>query len=164
MKNLILINNHSFVDVITNSSSELFICNTGKSIEFVKEILAEMLQTYSKATGKEYIFDHVFGDIYLAEEKADQALKLLIEWDIPWNIHNKLSEETTKDPIPEMDYSEGYEVSVEKRNAWIARHREDLENALKGFIFIESWSDNSIPYGLFSMIEDIFNADRKHMG
>jgi len=39
MKFLIVINLHSFIDVITNSSTELFVCDTDKTVEMVKEIL-----------------------------------------------------------------------------------------------------------------------------
>lgn len=39
MKNLLIISTHSFVDLITNSSSELFICDTDKTIQTIKEIL-----------------------------------------------------------------------------------------------------------------------------
>lgn len=39
MKTILVINSHSIVDVITNSSSELFVCDKDKSIEFVKKIL-----------------------------------------------------------------------------------------------------------------------------
>ena len=34
-----IVSPHSFVDLITNSSSELFVCNTKKSVEAVKDVL-----------------------------------------------------------------------------------------------------------------------------
>jgi hypothetical protein len=40
MKTLLVITPHSILDVITNSSTELFICDTNKTIEVVKEILS----------------------------------------------------------------------------------------------------------------------------
>jgi hypothetical protein len=40
MKTLLIVNTHSIIDVITNSSSELFVCKTDKTVEMVKEILA----------------------------------------------------------------------------------------------------------------------------
>lgn len=40
MKTLLVINPHSFIDVITNSSTELFVCDTDKTVEMVKQILA----------------------------------------------------------------------------------------------------------------------------
>jgi hypothetical protein len=39
MKQILIINPHSMVDVITNSSTELFVCDTEKTIAVVKEIL-----------------------------------------------------------------------------------------------------------------------------
>ena len=39
MKQIGVIGTHSFVDVITNSSTELFVCDTEKTIEAVKQIL-----------------------------------------------------------------------------------------------------------------------------
>lgn len=39
MKQLFIINTHSVIDVITNSSSELFVCKTDKTLETVKEML-----------------------------------------------------------------------------------------------------------------------------
>jgi hypothetical protein len=44
----ITISTHSFVDLITNSSSELFICDTTKSIETVKEIIKELAVLHNK--------------------------------------------------------------------------------------------------------------------
>lgn len=40
MKTLLVITPHSILDVITNSSTELFVCDTDKTVEMVKEILA----------------------------------------------------------------------------------------------------------------------------
>ena len=39
MRQISIITIHSEIDLITNSSTELFICNTNKSLEIVKEIL-----------------------------------------------------------------------------------------------------------------------------
>jgi hypothetical protein len=63
MKQIIVLNVHSIVDVITNSSSELFVCNTDKDVEFIKEALQEMLDFYNKVKGEDLIFSEVFGDI-----------------------------------------------------------------------------------------------------
>jgi hypothetical protein len=46
MKTILLIKPHSFVDLITNSSSELFVCNTDKSVETVKAILEKIVKSY----------------------------------------------------------------------------------------------------------------------
>lgn len=46
--NKIIITAHSFVDLITNSSSELFICDSKKSIESVKEILTKLCEMHNQ--------------------------------------------------------------------------------------------------------------------
>lgn len=46
MKTLFIVNSHSIIDVITNSSSELFVCKTDKTLETVKELLKSNTQLY----------------------------------------------------------------------------------------------------------------------
>ena len=51
MKILSVIPIHSFVDIITNSSSELFICETKKSVDAVKETLVALANLYNQKFG-----------------------------------------------------------------------------------------------------------------
>jgi len=44
--NILIVPVHSFVDLITNSSSELFICETKKSVDAVKKILKTLLKEH----------------------------------------------------------------------------------------------------------------------
>ena len=46
---ILIISPQSVVDVITNSSSELFVCDTDKSLAFVKEILEGLVELYVKS-------------------------------------------------------------------------------------------------------------------
>jgi len=46
MKTLLKVSIHSFVDLITNSSSELFVCSTDKTIEVVKKIIEGLFDNY----------------------------------------------------------------------------------------------------------------------
>ena len=41
MKDIFIINPHSFVDIITNSSTELFVCGKDKTLEMVKDLIIE---------------------------------------------------------------------------------------------------------------------------
>lgn len=140
MKEVIIIDIHSFVDVITNSSSELFLCNTDKAIETVKEQLASMLDTYRTCTQNieeyeqhDYLnFDNVFGNIYVYTEEAYKQDK-------------KRKAELIKEY--ENDYSWGYEK------------KENI-----GKIIIESAGDNSIPYALWEIMEIAFDTYRYHLG
>jgi hypothetical protein len=68
MKNIFVVNTHSFVDLITNSSSELFVCNTSKSISFVEEVLKELI----KNAGEEY--SNCIGEISLSKYNLDKHL------------------------------------------------------------------------------------------
>jgi hypothetical protein len=64
MVDKILINIHSFVDVITNSSTELFVSDTKKSVELVTDILQYAVALHNKTEGTEYDFNDIFEDVY----------------------------------------------------------------------------------------------------
>lgn len=63
---------HSFADLITNSSSELFVCATKKSVDAVKETLTELAKLYNQKTklvengymAGEVHIDSLFSDIF----------------------------------------------------------------------------------------------------
>lgn len=56
-KRIVTIKPHSFIDVITNSSTELFACNTDKTIEMVKEVLNKIVQGYNMMADGHYSMD-----------------------------------------------------------------------------------------------------------
>lgn len=87
---IIKIDLHSVIDVITNSSTEIFVCDTDKSLRMVKQILQELLDWYSKYSdyydGEIVPFDDVFREPYISAGKehfppiADVELgKVIIE-------------------------------------------------------------------------------------
>ena len=63
MAKVIFIPIHSFVDVITNSSTELFVSGTNKKIEAVKEILEVAVQLHNKAFNENLTLDDIM-EIY----------------------------------------------------------------------------------------------------
>jgi hypothetical protein len=66
--NLFVINTHSFSSLVTNSSSELFICDTQKSVEMVRELLQKLLKNHNELIGQDiYKFDECFGNIEVAQ-------------------------------------------------------------------------------------------------
>lgn len=65
----IIINIHSFVDVITNSSTELFVLDTDKAIETVVEILEEAIALHNKTHDTSLEFKDVFNDPYIGSGK-----------------------------------------------------------------------------------------------
>jgi len=58
---------HSFIDVITNSSTELFVLGKDKSVELVREILSEAISLHNKIHNTSYTFNEVFDEPYLGE-------------------------------------------------------------------------------------------------
>ena len=69
-KQIIIINPHSIVDVITNSSTELFVIDTDKSVEVIKEILQEVVNLHNKAEGTSYTFEDIFKEPRFNEGKV----------------------------------------------------------------------------------------------
>ena len=63
--NNIAINIHSMVDLITNSSTELFILDVEKSVDVVKDILQEAINLHNKTHGTNYRFEDVFEEPYI---------------------------------------------------------------------------------------------------
>lgn len=111
------LNVHSIIDVITNSSTEMFICNTDKTVEVVKELLDAILSAYNKAGGGTRPLDEIM-DVFIAEQ-------------------------------PEYDSAicEDYGISWDGKKT-----------------IIEGKDDNSIPYWMWEIIENLFNAERHHLG
>ena len=58
---------HSMVDVITNSSTELFVLDTNKSLKTIKEILQEAIDLHNSSMGTNLKFEDVFDDPYIGE-------------------------------------------------------------------------------------------------
>lgn len=76
MAQVLILSPHSFVDVITNSSSELFVAETSKTIDAVKEILVELVRIHNQ---KEKLrdephfenLDAIFGTMFLEPTRVD---------------------------------------------------------------------------------------------
>ena len=60
---ILVVTTHSFVDLITNSSSELFVSNGKKTVDAVKELLAALLKNHNDLTKEDHSFESVFGEI-----------------------------------------------------------------------------------------------------
>lgn len=149
MKKIIIINIHSFVDVITNSSTELFVLGDAKSIDAVKEMLQFMLDKWNELAVK-----GVFGDHYvknkrftIGKESKPKPIKTF------GNTFGNIFIYTEKKYKQDMKNSPGYGWGYEKK-----------ENI--GKIFIQGYTDNSIPSEIFDWIEAAFGltTERYHLG
>ena len=51
---------HSMVDIITNSSTELFVVDTDKTMDVVKDILEKAIELHNSVNDTEYKFEDIF--------------------------------------------------------------------------------------------------------
>lgn len=194
MKKLLLVKTHSVIDIITNSSSEMFICDTHMTIDLIEELIGEMLQKtgnmdeYKHYAG--YKFDDCFRPIYtITEDNVDNFIQ---DYVIDWGLSLPAFDDAG---IPKfMDRFEYEKVFAAKNgklfkypwlnhqahnNAlqkemdkarkeyvqqWLKENKEKVCNILIGHVVIESADDNSIPFTLFENLEDLFNGLRFHLG
>jgi len=131
-KQILLINTHSFIDVITNSSTELFVCNNDKTLEQVKEILEEEWEKFIKANPYMYSYD-------------DNPKNWVKNGKFVWEVLRTRQGKTEEEKIDGCIW--GYEDMVNDNT-----------------IVIEGLDDNSIPHDFFDIIENVFNAQRFHLG
>ena len=177
-KELFIIKPHSMVDLITNSSSELFVCQTDKTLETVRELLIDMLNLHNKIHESNLKFEDCFEEpYYITEDNFDRYFEeYVMEWGITMGAYNMKTifdfkgQTSYKYPYSEyIDHNRRINDMVEKEyqnylQDWKEKNYEGLRKNLIGSIIIESTSDNTIPYELFDIIENSFNASRHHLG
>ena len=103
-----IFNVHSFVDVITNSSTELFVYSGDKSKDVVKEILENLITVNNKAYGKHENFNDMFQDLYIYTEKnfkedvknLEDAVEYLWGYEKEENVGKIIIESATDNSIP----------------------------------------------------------------
>lgn len=81
-RHVLVVSPHSFVDLITNSSTELYVCDTKKSIEAVKELLGTLLVNHDKIEGTTHTFEEVFGSIHASPFTFQW-------WDVPQEVQEQ---------------------------------------------------------------------------
>lgn len=165
-RQMLIIDLHSFVDLITNSSSELFVCDTDKSLDAIKELLQDMLNLSNKCNGTKIKFEDAFGTIEFAEINIENM----------WSVTGYYSPSCLRTilniyPPPNYDsfdhmkdFQQRWDELKKAEEVWLKEHGGQINEILKGKIFIHSAGSNSIPFELFDFIENTFNADRIHLG
>ena len=194
MKTLLAIKIHSVIDVITNSSSELFVCEKTNTLDTVKAILKEKqingieepwvfslreyrnwrtLQQYAEIKDWESNFGVIEGWFY--DPASEQDIKELRQshirkYDSPWADRLRRASGTAKG-------WEQHEVELEKiyqeleyaetKPLWWNNFNHDYRDSvlgLDGCVIIVSEGDNTIDSEDMDWIEDTFNARRTYMG
>jgi hypothetical protein len=163
MRIAFVIDVHSTLDVITNSSSELFVISDDTTVEAIEEMLRYMADQWNDMAKK-----GVFGQWYVKNKRASLS------------GNNK---EIPEEPIKSFDEMFGnifiyeqhrQETDAEQIRRWDEESRERGHNYSSGWgyekpenvgkIIIESKSDNSIPGEIMEWIESAFSAKRWHLG
>ena len=187
----LLISTHSLVDVITNSSSELFVCDSDKSAEFVKDFLIDSLYRYNLENSSSKAFDDCFGEILKVDESNFDEFfnEYIVDWDYSnWKWKGEGIDELITQYKWEREYrkdngleykpwndkaNEKFNNKIDKQvskawnaylDEWKKGNYEKVKAMSIGQILIKSVEDNSIPYDMFDTIESAFKADRIHLG
>ena len=145
MKNkFIVVGVHSFIDVITNSSTELFVIDKDNTVKAVEEMLKFMLEKWNElASGG------AFGEYYV--RNTSYSLK-----------------DGTKKPVPLKTFDDTFDVFIYteemykgRPSGWAYEKKDNI-----GKIIIMGVGDNSIPYEMYEWIESAFGygVKRYHLG
>ena len=85
MGKVLVIETHSFIDVITNSSTEIFICDTDKTLDAVNEILHELIDNHNRLAKHSdkispLVFENVFQEPYIYTKEMWEKNKDEFSW------------------------------------------------------------------------------------
>jgi hypothetical protein len=173
-KQLFIIQPHSFIDVITNSSSELFIVKTDKTLETVRGILQKLIDVHNEADDGHYIktFNDTFGDIFVISKTTppvmiDNLIDTLENYSGGGdNFGIKFSTCPQYDDfrIPRLTGDDGSDLYERARKEWIQKNRPKILKNCAGMVVIYSEGDNSIPGPIMEFIDQSFNSQRWHLG
>ncbi len=176
---------HSAVDVITNSSTELFICNTAKTkaeIESLLNSLAEVLEI-EHGVGKIEVgsgvsglkkalkfcdgYEEYYGCLHSIlwkfieydDQKGQDLLKSIPKSVDIWNACRHLKDKERHEAMDSLRNKQTQAVQD-----FLKDNEETLNNYVTNIVIVRGESDNSIPYELFDIIEHKLNACRFHLG
>ena len=157
-------NIHSFIDVITNSSTELFVGESTKAIDTVKEILSEILAGYDTALS----VDNVFGEIkLLTEDDAEEVLDTVTDFCGGDLFFDGIPSAPVYHPYgSNVSWEEANKIHEADMKEWKDKYFKRFTQNVVGKLWVIGDGDNSVPYDVWEQIEDIFDmsGDRLHLG
>ena len=156
---------HSLIDVITNSSTELFITEKGKTIDFVKEALSEIgasgigdIYEITEENFEEY-FDRViigYGSLVDGIPDPPEYFSIRERYDFryPWETNIEFNNAQTDKISVELDDAIG---------EWKEKYYNTLKEEYLGRIVIVGADDNSIPYEIWDVMRYKLDAINIHL-
>lgn len=124
---------------VSNSSSEAFICKTDKTPFQIEVELHLLVEAHNQMNDFSRKFEDVFRKPFVAKEKEE-----ILDSYLSYYRKDK------KDGMV-FDASDFYDM-------------QDYSEDYEGKVIIYSAGDNTIPYSLFEIIEEAYNATRLHLG
>jgi len=171
---------HSAADIITNSSSELFVCNTSQTIDNIRTMIQTMASDINCKDGVGEIklhhgldgFKEILKNLQYCVEQ-NEILELIYKFvpadrmknlelpDLHILSYNDRPVDLTFDYF--CDLMDNSRINAVEKSIQFLQEN-NLEDCFGMITTIESEYDNSIPYDLFDSIESSFNAVRYHLG
>jgi hypothetical protein len=168
-RQIILLQPHSFIDVITNSSTELFVGDTDKTTEFIREVIQSFLNTLNKLDECHYNIDEILTIGKIDETNVEDYVNDLLDYN---SVPYQYGLETFDKPDPwyngtnHMSWEEKRKIEDDYVDCWKERNLDKFKEQLIGKVIIIGTGDNSIPYELFDIIEYrlLSHGTRVHLG
>ena len=169
MKNLAVIEIHSFVDLITNSSSELFVCDTNKSLTAVKEIVEKIIKNYYDEQGESVpdsktiwttIFEEpsvIKKDYVLSEYPDQEDVKKITDWNYYDKQQHAASDKVNKKFVEDPKFVEMSWDEKTKDPEWIAFN--DARAEYRNELFDPIWADRNAARERIAKYFGFKNAD-----
>ncbi len=181
MKTIIVVPEfHSVIDVITNSSTELFISNTGKSHEVIWEFLSDvndLLELNDPSCGvgniftitEENIGEFIKDNYYYLDNMVSETPEE--HWDFTrnyyikkgWNPNEWRDNECTQE-IRSSHSNEACDAYDKYIEEFVQKHMSEYKKKLIGKTILVGATDNSIPYEIFDILLKKLNAYHIHCG
>lgn len=174
MMKIMLVPIHSLASVITNSSSELFICNTDKDQSELEEFFAKLsdlvgdtgIGKISLHEGPNALLETLIRfSGYIDEDMVISVLRTFIghgfddiESDMQELVDYLKAQNIADDELPDWWVENGYIAQ------WFYRNDEKLRSYIGKFAVVRSRGDNSIPDDIFDIIETRLKASHIHLG
>ena len=163
MKQLLIINIHSFIDVITNSSSELFVMRTKKTVEEIEKILRMQVDVFNEVAEDDYHKGWSYEKMFKVSSINDSNCKQIISYMTEYGS-NSFPFICGKKKVPKYEQYKDWNLYEKAKDVWYKKNKKELLKIYEGQIIIESVDDNSIPYSIMEWIANTFNAERYHLG
>jgi len=147
---------HSFIDVITNSSTSVYVGCHDNTVKFAKELVDDLL----KAAGSEKSADDVFTFSIQADFDSERD-----------KIYERLDEYYTEEELEGKDYRAKNDLAkeifdkmisgeIEKSSSW-GQNYDDYDTRT---LIIKSKTDDKLSIDLGSRIESIFSIEGVYDG